>query len=107
MREGGDEPFAFEVEDVDGDGDEDADASEDRGGVVDVARPADVGVEGGCRERENAGEEIPAEAVTAGRGGGVRTVGANHVIDGGHVDGVIGDTDDGGKDHRTDPVALR
>lgn len=67
---------------------------------------ADVRVEGRGRESEHTREEVAREAVTACGGGGVRAVGANHVVDGGHVNGVIGDADDSRKDHGPYPMDI-
>lgn len=35
-----------------------------------------------------------------------RTISRDHVVDRRHVNGVIGDTDETGEDHRRDPVRL-
>lgn len=67
----------------------------------------DVGVEGRGGEGEDASEEIARPAVAAGRGRRVRPIGADHVVDGGHVDAVVGDADDGAEDQAADPVDRR
>ena len=72
-----------------------------------VAGAADVGVEGRGGEGEDAGEEVARPAVAAGRGCRVRPIGADHVVDGGHVDAVVGDADDGAEDQAADPVDRR
>lgn len=51
----------------------------------------------------DAGEEVTAQAVAAGRRGGVGAVGRHHVVDRGHVDSVVSDADEGGGDERCDP----
>ena len=59
---------------------------------------------GCCRNGEDTGEEISCPAVTASSGGGVWSVGTDHVVDGGHVDAVIGNTNDCGEYHGPDPL---
>ncbi len=51
-----------------------------------------------------AGEEVTGERVAACCGGGVWPVRGNHVVDGGHVDCVVGSADEHGEDHGGDPV---
>ncbi len=60
-----------------------------------------------ARAIERGGEEVPGEPVASRGRCGIGSVGGNHVVDGGHVNRVVGDADDGGKDHRANPVALR
>lgn len=66
--------------------------------------PADVLEEGRRGDGEHAGEEVARPAVAAGGGRGVGPVGADHVVDCGHVDAVVGDADDGGEDHGAHPL---
>lgn len=106
------ESGTFPVDDVDGADEDGGDAEENGGGVgeVDVAAVGFVGfadvcgkwsvweVEGevrewaltgeewGCWDGENTGEEITRPAVSAGCGCRVWTVGADHIVDGSHVD---------------------
>lgn len=94
----------FEVDDVDGDDEDEGDAEEDGARVCEMVFAADVGEEGGSGDGEDAGEEVARPAVAAGGGGGVGAVGGNHVVDCGHVDGVVGDADDGCEDGGADPV---
>lgn len=51
----------------------------------------------------DAGEEVTCEAVAARCGGGVGAVGCDHVVDGGEVDGVVCDADEGGEEQGGDP----
>ena len=95
------------VEDVDGDRDEDGQAGQHRRRPLELelgVPVADVGVEGGRVHGRDAGEEVAGERVAAGRGGGVGSVGGDHVVDRGHVDGVVGGADEHGEDHGGDPV---
>ena len=68
---------------------------------------ADVGEEGGRGDGEDAGEEVARPTVAASCGGGVGSVGGDHVVDCGHIDGVVGDADDGSEDRGADPVEGR
>lgn len=43
---------------------------------------------------EDTGEEVPGETVSSSRGSRVEPVCRHHVVDGGCVDGVVGDTDE-------------
>lgn len=86
-------------------GDKDkTDGEEDRAGDFKMLFTANVAVEGRGGDGEDAGEEVASPTITAGRGGRVWAVGADHVVDSGHVDRVIGNSDDSGEDHRADPV---
>lgn len=81
-------------------------AEEDRRRVrqmVGVVGAGDVLEEGRSGQRQHTGEEVAGPTVAAGRGCGVRPVRADHVVDGGHVDGVVRDADDGREDHGCDP----
>lgn len=60
--------------------------------------------ERGSRESENTSKEISRPSISSCGRSRVWSVSANHVIDGSHVDGVVGDTDDTGKDRGSDPV---
>ena len=55
--------------------------------------PANVGEKGRGGDGENTGEEVTRPAVAACCGGGVGTVGGDHVVDCGHVDGVVCNAD--------------
>jgi hypothetical protein len=101
--------WAFPVYDVDCDDEDKADAGEDRAGVLQIISrlPANVGEEGRRGDSEYTGQEVASPAVAARGRGGVRAVGADHVVDGGHVDGVVCDSDDGGEDHAAHPVDRR
>ena len=69
-----------------------------------LASAANVGVEGGGGDGEDAGEEVARPAVATGGGGGIGSVGGDHVVDGSHVDGVVRDAYDGGEDHGGNPL---
>lgn len=56
--------------------------------------------------KEGIVETYSPTVATSGRGR-IRTIRANHVVNGGHVDGIVGDTDNGGKDHGANPVDRR
>ena len=56
-----------------------------------------------CGKCEHTGEEITRPAVTTSGGGRVRTVGADHVVNGCHVDAVIGDSYNGSEDAGSNP----
>lgn len=71
-----------------------------------MAFAADVGEEGRCGDGQDTGEEVARPAVTAGGGGGVWTVGTDHVVDSRHVNAVVGNADNGGEYHRTDPLQI-
>lgn len=66
--------------------------------------PANVGEEGRGGNGENAGEEVARPAVAACCGGGVGSVGGDHVVDCGHIDGVVGDADDSSENRGANPV---
>ena len=65
---------------------------------------ADVGIKRRGGDGEDTSEEISGPAVAAGGRGGVWPVGADHVVNGGHVNAVVCDADDGGEDGGADPV---
>lgn len=95
------------IEDVNGNCDDDSQARQYRRGplqFVFCVSVADVGVKGGGIHGRDAGEEVSSEGVATCRGGGVWAVGGDHVVDCGHVDGVVGGADEQGEDHGRDPV---
>ena len=65
---------------------------------------ADVRVKRGRIYGRDTGEEIARETVAAGGGGGVGTVRGDHVVNRGHVDGVVGDGEEHAEDHGGDPM---
>lgn len=65
---------------------------------------ANVREEGRRGYGEHTGKEVSRPAVSAGCGRGVRAVGTDHVVDGCHVDAVVCNSYDGGKDHGANPV---
>ena len=65
--------------------------------------PANVREERRGRDREYTSEEITRPAVSTSSRCRVRTVGADHVINGGHVDTVICNTHNSCEDARGDP----
>ena len=64
---------------------------------------ANVREEGRRGDGEYTSEEITRPAVSTSGRCRVRPVGADHVVNGGHVDTVICDTHDSGEDARGDP----
>ena len=64
---------------------------------------ANVCKEGRRGNREYTSKEITGPPVSTSGRCRVRTVGADHVVNGGHVNTVICDTHDGGEDARSDP----
>jgi len=70
------EPLAVEVEDIRGDDERDRSGGQDEAGDRELPLGAglDLGVEGGGVQGGDAGQEIAAEAVAAGGGGGVFAV---------------------------------
>ena len=52
----------------------------------------------------NTSQEISGEGVTTGSRGGVRAICSNHVVDGGHVDGVVRNGDEAREDQWRNPV---
>ena len=92
------------VDDVDGDDKDEGDGEEDGGCDLQVVLATDVGIEWGRWQGEDTGEEVAGPAVAAGSGGGIGSIGADHVVNGGHVDGVVGDADDGGEEHGAHPM---
>ena len=64
---------------------------------------ANVCKEGRRGNCEYTSEEVTRPAVSTSGRCGVRTVCADHVVNGGHVDTVICDADDSGEDARSDP----
>ena len=64
---------------------------------------ANVRKEGRRGDREYTGEEITRPAVSTSGRCRVRTVCADHVVNGGHIDTVICDTHNSGEDARSDP----
>lgn len=92
------------VEDVDRDRDQDCQEGQDGRGPLELEPVADVLVHG-CRvHSRDTGEEVPSETVATRGRGRVRTVRRNHVVDGGHVDCVVGHSDQGREDEGRDPV---
>lgn len=73
------EPFALEVEDIGSDDERDRSGGEDEAGdgKLPLGAGLDVGIEGSGVEGGDAGEEVAAEAVTAGGAGGVLAVGGD------------------------------
>lgn len=59
----------------------------------------DVGKERRGGNGQDTGKEISSPAVAPSRRGGVRTVGADHVIDRRHVDAVVCNSHDGLENH--------
>lgn len=97
---------ALPVDDVDGDDKQERDTEEDDGRVEQrlAVLSWDVFVKGGCCAGEHTSKEVARPAVATSGRGGVRPVSADHVVDGGHVDGIVGNADDGTRKHGTDPV---
>lgn len=97
---------ALPVDDVDCDDKQERDAKEDDGRVEQWLSVLawDVFVEWGGRAGEHTGKEIASPAVATSGGGRVRPVSANHVIDCGHVDCIVSNSDDGTCKHGADPV---
>ena len=95
------------VDRIDGHDKHQRNSGEDGAGDFQVAGAADVGVEGYGGDGEDTSQKVAGPTVAARRGGGVWPVGADHVVDGGHVDGVVCDADDGAEDHAADPVEGR
>ena len=52
----------------------------------------------------DASQEISSKGITTGSRGGVRAICSNHVVDGGHVDGVVRNSDEAREDQWGDPV---
>jgi len=71
--------------------------------MIGVVGSTDIGEERSCRDSENTSKEISRPSVASSCGSRVRSVGANHVVNRGHVNTVICNSDDGGKDHRSNP----
>ena len=103
------ESLAVEVEHVHRDAQQDADGAQDERG--NWQRPLrarlDVGEHWLRVQSRDASQEVTAETVAAGRRGGVWTVCGHHVVDSRHVNGEIGDTDEGRGELRHDPVESR
>lgn len=59
------------------------------------------------RNREHTSKQVTSESIPTRSRSRVRSVSADHVIDGGHVDTVVGDTDNGRKHHGAHPVQRR
>ena len=72
-----------------------------------LAAATDIGIEWCGGDGEDAGEEVARPAVATSCRGGIGSIGGDHVVDRGHVDGVICDADDGGEDHGGDPLHRR
>ena len=106
LREG--RPFSqfgtHPVDDVDSDDEDERDAEQDGASVREVLLPANVGEEGCGRDGKDTSKEVTRPAVAACRGGGVRSVGGDHVVDCGHVDGVVGNADNSSEDRGANPV---
>ena len=66
--------------------------------------PANVGEEGRGGNGEDTGEEVTRPAIATCCGGRVGSVGGDHVIDCGHVDGVVCDADDSSEDRGANPM---
>jgi len=94
------------VENVNRNHDQARQRSQDRRRVVHgrVGEVADVVVQRrGVHGRDTSEEVSRPRVATCGRSR-VDAVGRDHVVDGGEVDGVVGDADEGREDHRHDPV---
>ena len=95
------------IKDINGYGDQDRQESQDGRRPLEFEfrmSVADVRVKGGGVHGRDTGEEVARKRVPTSRGGGVRAVGRDHVVDGGHVDGVVGGADEEGEEHGGDPV---
>lgn len=89
------DPGTLPVEHVDWGDDHTGQTGQHGRRVLDVPLVADVAIHGSCVHGRDTGEQVTREGVTTSRGGRVYTVGSYHVVDGGEVDGVVGDTDAG------------
>ena len=94
---------AVPIEDIDRNSDAETDDGENGAGPREGKAAREDFVKRGGVHGGHAGEEVTGHAVAACGGGRVRTVGGDHVVDGGHVDAEIGDANDSRKDHGCDP----
>ena len=97
---------AFPIEQINRYSNKHANDREDGGRPREGVFTGEYFVEGRGIHGRNASEEVSGHAVAAGGGGGVRTIGGDHVVDGGHVDGVVCEADKGGEDHRCYPGSV-
>lgn len=93
-----------EDENLHSDDQDERNTEQDRAGVLQVIPASDVGVEGRGWYREHAGQEITRPSVASRCRGAVWAICGDHVVDGGHVDAVVGDSDNGGEYHGAYPV---
>ena len=94
------------VEDIDRSHNKTGETSQDGACILNLPLVTNIGVHG-CRvHSRNTGQKITSESVTTGRRGGVNTIGSDHVINGGKVDRVIGDTNTSGENHGSNPMDI-
>jgi hypothetical protein len=92
------------VDDVHRNDQEQGDTEKDSRCIGEMVLAANVLEEGSCGESEYTGQEVTSPAVATSCGGTVGSVRANHVVDSGHVNGIVGNTDNGRADQRADPM---
>lgn len=100
---------ALPVDDVDSGDQNEGNAEQDRRSILQILAlgGTNVGEEGGGRNCQHTSKEVTSPSITTSGRGRVRTVSADHVVDGGHVNGIVGNTDNGSKDHGAHPVQRR
>ena len=96
----------FPVDDVHRDDQQKRDAEKDGRSVRKRIR-ADVLEERSGRKCKHTSKEVTRPAVSSSRRSRVGAIGADHVVDSGHINSVVGDTDDGRGNHGADPVEWR
>lgn len=100
---------AFPINDIDCSHKQERYAEQNRAGVLEVSatRGADVRKEWRCWYCQDTSKEVSGPAIATCCRGGVRSICADHVVDGCHVNRVVGNTNDRGEDHRRDPREWR
>ena len=72
--------------------------------ILDVITSSNVVEEWSCRNSEHTSKEITRPAVAACSRCRVWAISADHIVNGCHVDSVIGNTNDGRENHGANPV---
>lgn len=100
-------PFTIKINDIDRNDEESPNTTQYKGSITKSIRTriANLGIHWMSVHGRDTGEHIPCETVaTAGGSGILFTVGGNHVVDCGTIDGHVGDADgdeeEGGDDPR-------
>lgn len=98
---------ALPVEHIYRDDDHTGQYRQDRARPLGRVLAANALVHGDGKHGADTSQEVPREGVATARRRRVRPVRRDHVVDGGEVDGVVGDADEQAEDHGRDPMHPR